>query len=140
MTVIYIVPFKCLGIQIPIRLQVMMARELCEEKSITFTLPTTESWINQTFDLLESVLMGKDNNIIIYSHLFLASKEATRILIKSKYYCKKKKFHCSYSKESYNYDELLSQIESKCRYEKYSKKLDHVLDYIKTINWHDQSD
>ena len=46
MTTVYIDPRKNLGIQIPIRVQVKMARDYCNEKGISFSLPKTESFID----------------------------------------------------------------------------------------------
>mgnify|MGYP001173814645 CR=1 FL=1 len=82
MPINYVVPFRVNGLQIPIRTQVALARLYCAENQVQFTLPTSESWYDQSYNKLESQINQGPKDIIVYSQLLLCHENCMNILKK----------------------------------------------------------
>ena len=129
MPVNYVVPFKVNGLQIPIRTQVALARVYCAENQVQFTLPTSESWYDQSYNRLESQIHQGPSDIIVYSQLLLCHENCMNILKRNEHKIIRNEitFHITFNAKQLSYYSLVKEIKQKIRHNKYAKPLSSVL-------------
>ena len=120
---VYVVPFKINSWQLPVRAQVFFARDFCSRMDIDFSLPKSELLFSRQFEILDSILINKYSDIIIFSELLISHENALnilkRILTINTYVNYLPKFHLTYSDESIDLKELIKRIEKIIRNKKY---------------------
>ena len=122
-TCVYVVPFKINSWQLPLRAQVFFARDFCSRMEIDFSLPKSELLFSREFEILDSILINKYTDIMIFSEALISHENALNILkrisdnsIKLEYM---PKFHLTFSDESIDLEELIMRIEKILRNKKY---------------------
>lgn len=129
MSVNYVVPFKVNGLQIPIRTQVALARVYCAENQVKFTLPTSESWYDQSFSILKSHIKQGAKDIIVYSQLLLCHENCMNILKKNEHEIIRNQitFHITFNGKQLSYYSLTEEIRQKMRHSNFAMPLSSVL-------------
>ena len=126
--IVYVNPRDCFGLKVPLRIQGKFAKDFCIEENITFSLPTTETWYGSQLNVLNKIFDKKDFNLIIFSELFLCSKEAFKII--SKYRSDKKgkdmKIYTTYESKEYSIQSILVFIKSFLRAKKFRCSFERV--------------
>ena len=130
---VYVIPFKINSWQLPVRVQVYFAKDFCSSKRIDFCLPKSEMLFARDFEILDSILINKFSDIIIFSELLIAHTNALDIL--RKYIPKKNnkytpEFHLTYSDESIDIEELITRIEKIIRNKKFCMTFEKLKEKI----------
>ena len=119
---VYVVPFKINSWQLPVRAQVFFARDFCSRIEIDFSLPKSELLFSRQFEILDSILIKKYSDIVIFSEILISHENAINILKKNFYNNDANYmpiFHLTFSDESIYLGELIMRIENIIRNKKY---------------------
>ena len=133
MTIVYIDPRKSSGIQVPIRVQVKMARDYCSEQNLDFALPITESFIDTESPILEEWICTSKEDIVVYSHMFFNRKKTVSTMqrvIKSQKAVGDRMVHITFSNRKLTMSDLLNEIESIMRFASYGMGIQRLLCYL----------
>ena len=132
---IYVTNIRLHGMQIPTRVQVKFARDYCKKKELDFSLPVSESWTSNKFELLQNIISKPFKNLILFSDLLISSPDVLMViennLLNSKLN-EKAKVHITFSNEEIEIKELYERINSILRNKKYALKYSELKDILKS--------
>ena len=80
--IIYVTPHNLNNLQIPTRVQVHYASTYCASNGLPFSLPVSESLLEQPYKLFSELITQANHPIdfIIFSRLYLATSEVRHLL------------------------------------------------------------
>ena len=73
LNLIYVSNIRLHGMQIPTRVQVKFARDYCKKKELDFSLPVSESWTSNKFELLQNIITKPFKHLILFSDFLICS-------------------------------------------------------------------
>ena len=134
LNLIYVSNTRLYGMQIPTRVQVKFARDYCKKKELDFSLPVSESWTSNKFELLQNIITKPFKNLILFSDILISSPYVLMVIennLLNSELNEKAKVHLTFSNEEIQIKELHQKINSILRNQKYALKYSEIRELLK---------